>query len=326
MPALLVSFALDAPGRVLIAETIGTTADITYLTDLDDAARAHALRHADALFATNTARELRPGEAALLAQAKLIQFMPAGIDFIPIGDLPAGVPVASNAGAYAAPMAEHAVAMALAAAKRILIEHNNLTRLEFNQQTMNRTLAGAICGVLGFGGIGAQTAKLLRAFGMRIHAINRRGATEATIDWIATPDHLDELLAASDILVISTPLTRTTENLITARELNLMKPDAILINLARGEIINEAALFTHLQTHPDFTAFIDAWWIEPVRHGRFAMNHPFMTLPNVIASPHNSASTKTTRATGLRHAAENLRRALTGETPHNLVTPADRYL
>ena len=71
----------------------------------------------------NTARELRPEELPLLRDVALIQFIPAGIDFIPLGDLPAGVPVASNAGAYAEPMAEHALAMALAAAKRLLVEH-----------------------------------------------------------------------------------------------------------------------------------------------------------------------------------------------------------
>ena len=323
---LVVSFALNAADRAIVTAAIGDAGDIIYLTDCDDAARAAALRTADVLFAANTARELRPGETALLGNARLIQFMPAGIDFIPMGDLPEGVPVASNAGAYAEPMAEHAVAMALAAAKRLVVEHTNLARGAFNQQAPNRMLRGAVCGVLGFGAIGIATARLLRAFGMRIHAINRRGATDADVDWIGTPDRLDDLLANADVLVISTPLTRATENLIGARELQRMKPDAILINLARGEIIDEPALFAHLQAHPQYTACIDAWWIEPVRHGRFAMNHPFMDLPNVIGSPHNSASVSATRPTGLRRAAENCRRALLGETPLNLVGPGDRYL
>jgi len=324
-PSLLVTFALPPAERALIAEVIGGVAEIAYLVDVAEGERAAALRGATVVFAVNTARDLPEGEAALLAGAKLIQFMPAGIDFIPIGDLPAGVPVATNAGAYAAPMAEHAVAMALAATKRLIIEHGNLGRGEFNQQAPNRMLAGGVCGVLGYGAIGAATAALMRAFGMRIHAINRRGRAD-DVDWVGTPERLDELLAASDVLVIATPLTRATEGLIGARELGLMKADAILINLARGEIVDAAALFAHLQGHAGFTACIDAWWIEPVRHGRFAMEHPFMTLPNVIGSPHNSASVPVTRTTGLRRAAENCRRVLLGEAPVNLVGPGDRYL
>jgi phosphoglycerate dehydrogenase-like enzyme len=98
------------------------------------------------------------------------------------------------------------------------------------------------------------------------------------------------------------------------------------VNLARGEIIDEAALFAHLQAHPGFTACLDAWWIEPVRHGRFAMDHPFMDLPNVLGSPHNSASVAENGPEGLRLAAGNCLRALRGEPVRNLVTDADRYL
>jgi phosphoglycerate dehydrogenase-like enzyme len=187
-------------------------------------------------------------------------------------------------------------------------------------------LSGLTAGIIGFGGIGQATARLLRALGLRIHAINRSGTTAEPVDHIATTAGLDALLAASDVVVISIPLTRATDGLIGARELALMKPDAILINLARGEIVNEAALFAHLQAIPSFTACIDAWWIEPVRHGRFAMDHPFITLPNVIGSPHNSASVPQNGPAGLRLAAENCLRALRGEPVRNLVGEGDRYL
>ena len=110
--------------------------------------------------------------------ARLIQFMIAGVDFIPLGELPEGVPVATNGGGYAESMAEHALAMALAAAKRLILEHENLKRGQFNQFTRNRMLAGGVCGIFGFGGIGAATARLMHGIGMRVHAINRHGRTD----------------------------------------------------------------------------------------------------------------------------------------------------
>jgi glycerate dehydrogenase len=325
-PRLAVSFDPGGQGRALLAEILAGTAEAAYIAGLDDAARAAVLRDSAVLLTRNTARELRPQELALLRGMKLVQFLSAGLDFIPLADLPPEVPVANNAGAYAEPMAEHAVALALAAAKRLLVEHGNLAEGRFNQGTMNRMLAGSVCGIFGFGGIGQATGRLMHCLGMRVHAINRRGATPEPVEWIGTPDRLPALLAAADVLVISAPLTPATRGVIDARALSLMKPDAILVNLARGEIIEEAALYRHLLANPGFTACLDAWWVEPVRHGAFRMDHPFLALPNVIGSPHNSASVASSSEAGLRHAAENCLRVLLGEAALNLVRPEDRMM
>jgi len=187
-------------------------------------------------------------------------------------------------------------------------------------------LRGGVCGILGFGNVGVATARLMRAFGMKIHAINRRGASDEPTDWIATTDLLDELLRVVGVLVISAALTTATEGLIGARELSLMKENAILINVARGEIIDEEALYAHLVSHPHFFAGIDAWWVESVRHGHFAMGYPFLDLPNVIGSPYNSAGGGAWRDEYLRRAVQNCRRAILGETPWNLIGPDERML
>jgi glycerate dehydrogenase len=323
---LLVTLETDAASREVIAAAVGDAARVVYLSDVALADRPAALRQADVVLARNTAKELQPSEARPLSGARLVQFVTAGVDYIPLADLPPHVPVASNGGGYAEPMAEHAVAMTLAALKRLLVEHAKLARREFDQFRPNRMLAGAVVGILGFGGIGVATARLMRALGAHVHAINRSGVTQEPVDWIGTTRDRDRLLAESDVLVLSLPLTPATDRSIGSRELALMKPDAVLVNLARGEIVDEAALYAHLVARPAFTACIDAWWVEPVRHGRFEMGHDFTALPNVIASPHNSASAKGWRHVALRRAVENARVALVGDRPRYLVPPEDRMM
>ncbi|MBV9825279.1 MAG: hydroxyacid dehydrogenase [Alphaproteobacteria bacterium] len=323
---LVITYKLTERSRAIVAEELRGAAQVIYLPDLPPEQRADALRRAGAVLANDTGQELRPGESALLGRARLLQFTAAGIDWVPTRDLPPELPVAGNKGASAEPMAEHVVAMALAAAKRLFIEHDKLKQGEFNQRGPNRMLRGGVCGILGFGAVGVATARLLRPFGMKIHAVNRRGASDEPTDWIGTTEQLDELLRASDVLVISTALTTATEGLIGARELGLMKEDAALINVARGEIVDEAALYAHLTAHPRFFACIDAWWVEPVRHQRFEMSHPFLDLPNVIGSPHNSAGGGVWRDVSLRRAIANCRRALLGETPDNLIGSDERMM
>ena len=166
-PPLVIAFELSEKRKAIVADALAGASAVVYLTELDETARAEALRNAGALLTFNTSKELRSGEADLLGDARLIQFMIAGVDFIPLGELPEGVPVATNGGGYAESMAEHALAMALAAAKRLILEHENLKHGQFNQFTRTRMLAGGLCGILGLGGIGAATAVRHRHAGAR---------------------------------------------------------------------------------------------------------------------------------------------------------------
>ena len=184
------------------------------------------------------------------------------------------------------------VKMALSASKRLAVEHRLMREGEFNQFVTTKKIAGATCGILGYGETGREVARLMRALGMNIRAINRSGQTDEDV-----------------------ALTTLTDGLIGARRLGLMKQDAVLVNVARGEILDEDDLFAHLQNNPAFTACLDAWWIEPVRHGRFRTKHPFLDLPNVIASPRNSAMTEGALVMAAQRGAANVARFLTGGTP-----------
>ena len=131
------------------------------------------------------------------------------------------------------------------------------------------------------------------------------------------------MLAASDFVVVALPLTRATDGLIGARELALMKPDAILINVARAAIVQERALYDHLVANPEFTVGIDAWWVEPFSGEEFRTDFPFLELPNVLGSPHNSAIVPGIIEHAAGMAAENVAAFLRGESVRGLVRRED---
>ena len=309
--------------RDVIGATLDGVAEVTYLSEVGEAGREEALASADAVLAWMLGAELRSGELAQLGSAGLIQLLSAGVDRVPFDQIPDGLRVASNAGAYAEPMAEHVLALALALAKRLPQSHAALARGVFDQQTPTRSIRGSVVGILGFGGIGQASARLFQALGTRVHAINRSGRTDAKVDRIGTMEDLDALLGAADILVVSLPLTRATDGLIGRRELSLMKSDAILVNVARAAIIDEDALYEHLDRNPSFSAGIDAWWQEPRGQGAFATRQPFLKLPNVIGSPHNSAMVAGSLTEAAARATDNVVRHLRGEPVRNLVDPSD---
>jgi phosphoglycerate dehydrogenase-like enzyme len=320
---IVVTYTIGEAKRALLKGILGGDARLSFLVDMPTGLRQQTLIDANVLLSWNLPKELGSGEFALVKNLRMIQLLSAGADHVPYANLPGNIIIASNIGAYAEPMAEHVLAMTLALAKRLFREHQNLARGEFNQSRLNRMLRGSVCGILGFGGIGKAMARLMHAFGVLIYALNTSGRTDEPVEFIGTLKDLQHVLSSSDVVVISLPLTKATHGLIGKRELEWMKRNAILINVARGDIIDEGALYGHLTGHPEFMAGIDAWWIEPFGHGEFRTNYPFLTLPNVLGSPHNSAMVPGTTDEGTRRAAENVKRFLKGEPMVGIVRRED---
>jgi len=320
---IVVTFNASPEQKALVLEVLGSEVSLTFLHDIAPTQREQVLREAAILLSWNFPREILPQDYPILQQVTFIQLLSAGADHMPFADLPPHFIVASNPGAYAAPMAEHVLAMTLALAKRLLIANQQLKNGEFNQFTPNRLLAGMTAGILGFGGIGRATARLMRAFDMKIFAINHSGTSPEPADFLGTLHDLERVLRASDVVVISLPLTRATRGFIGKEALAWMKPDAMLINVARGALLDEEALYTHVKSHPDFLLGIDAWWTEPFLHGQFRMEYPFLDLPNVLGSPHNSTVVSGILMDATRQAAENVKHFLKGEQVRGMARRED---
>jgi len=322
-PHIVITYSVRDARRGLLKDLLGREARLSFLADMPTGLREQTLVDADVLLSWNLPKELPPSGPCLLRRARMIQLLSAGADHLPFPELRRDIVIASNIGAYADPMAEHVLAIALALAKNLFREHQNLVRGEFNQSRLNRMLAGSVCGVIGFGGIGRATARLMRGLGLRIYAVNTSGRTDEPVEFIGTLKDLKHVLSSSDVVSISLPLMKATRGLIGKRELGWMKADAILINVARGAVIDEEALYEHLRSHPRFQAGLDVWWIEPFSSGEFRTSYPFLSLPNVLGSPHNSAMVPGINEEGTRRAVENVKRFLRGEPIEGLVKRED---
>jgi phosphoglycerate dehydrogenase-like enzyme len=308
-----VSYPVDGDFVTINTSVLDGLAEVAFLDGRPDAEFRDVLRQADVLIGWHLSEELPTGVLRASPGLKLIQLLSAGADSVDFGAIPEGLTLASNVGAYAEPMAEYVMAMALALARRLPQRHADLARGEFKMWERVLTLDGAVCAILGFGGIGRAAGRLMRTFGARIHAVNSSGRTGEPVEFIGTLSDLDQVLTAADVLVIALPLTNATRGLIGGRELSLMKPAAILVNVGRAAIVDERALYEHLRSQPDFCAGIDAWWHEPGPGSGFSTTYPFFDLPNLLGSPHNSGVTDGALQAGARHAAENVRRFLAGE-------------
>ena len=318
-----VSYPVDDEFVQITTGVLDGVAEVAFLDGRPDAEFRDVLGRADVLLGWHLSQELPAGILPASPGLRLIQLLSAGADSVDFSAVPEHLTLASNVGAYAEPMAEYVMAMALALARRLPQRHADLAEGRFKMWERVLTLDGAVCAILGFGGIGRATARLMRAFGARIHAVNSSGRTTEPVEFIGTLSDLDQVLTAADVLVIALPLINATRGLIGARELGLMKPAAILVNVGRAAIVDERALYEHLRSQPDFCAGIDAWWHEPGPGSGFSTTYPFFDLPNLLGSPHNSGVTDGALHLGVRRAAENVRRFLTGEAVTGVVRRED---
>jgi phosphoglycerate dehydrogenase-like enzyme len=322
-PLVAVSYPADDEFARINTDVLDGSARVAFVHGCPEGEAREVLGQADVLLAWHLGQELPAGALADSPRLRFIQLLSAGADSVDYAALPERLVLAGNVGAYAQPMAEYVMAVTLAMARRLPQRHAEMARGEFGMWKPVLTLNGAECGILGFGGIGKATGRLMRAFGARIYGVNTSGRTDEPADFIGTLADLDEVLAVADVLVIALPLTRATGGLIGTRELGLMKPAAILVNVGRAAIVDERALYEHLRDHPDFCAGLDTWWHEPGPGTEFSTRYPFFNLPNLIGSPHNSGVTDGALEVGARMAAENVRRFLRGEAVTGVVRRAD---
>ena len=321
---ILVSYSPDADIKIIYREILGDLGQIDFLTEQKDSDRIRLLEAAEVLVALSfSKKEIDRRGLSHLSNLGFIQLVYAGADNIPFDLITEDILVASNVGAFAKPVAEHVLAMILALAKNLLPNNQMLGEGHFDRTGFNQELRGGICGIIGFGGNGRQIARMMQAMGMQVHGINRSGQTDAPIEFIGTRADLKTVLEASDVVVITTPLTLKTRNLIGQRQLEWMKQDAILINVGRGDVIDQKALYDHLKSHSNFRAGIDTWWSEPVSRGPFQIDYPFFELPNIIGSPHCADHVPRAMADATRKALENVKQFLLGHKIRGILNRKD---
>jgi D-3-phosphoglycerate dehydrogenase len=263
-------------------------------------------------------------DTAIASGVKLWQVIGTGLNHIDVQYLlEKGVPIANTPGIFSGiALAEQALFFMLCFAKNPDASRRNMQSGVF-YRPMNEELEGRTLGLVGFGASARELAKRAGAMGMRILAIDavevpRSVQEEYHLDFCGSPTELDRVLRASDYLSIHTPLTSKTLHLINRESFDLMKPTAILINVARGEIVDEAALLEALQTGRIRGAGLDAFTQEPLDP-----NHPFLHMENVVTSPHIAGMTRGTSQRRGKAAAENVHRVAQGLPPLHRVTSAE---
>lgn len=287
------------------------------------AALAAAMARADVLVPTLTDKI----DQGLLAQAgeqlKLIANYGAGVDHIDVATARSrGILVSNTPGVLSEDTADMAMAMILAVTRRIPEGLALMQTGEWGGWSPMALLGGRIrgrkLGILGMGRVGQALAKRARCFGMEVHYHNRRRlhadieAEHGATFW----DSLDQMVSRVDILSINCPHTPSTFHLMNARRLKLMKPDAVIVNTSRGEVIDENALTRMLRAGEIAGAALDVF-----EHGSEA-NPRLRALPNVVLLPHMGSATREARREMGEKVLINIQTFADGHRPPDLVVPA----
>jgi glyoxylate reductase len=256
-----------------------------------------------------------------LPALRVISNFGVGVDHIDVAAAAArGVPVGNTPGMLDGATADQAFALLLAAGRR-LVEGDRYAKgphfLRYDPSTMlGREVHGSTIGIVGLGRVGSQVARRARAFDMTILYHTRQRRPDAERELGARHVALDELLSASDYVVLTVPLTPQTQRLIGRAELARMKPTAVLVNVARGPVVDTDALTEALAARTIYAAALDVTDPEPLPRG-----HPLLGLDNVIITPHLGSATEQTRQRMAEVSVENLLAGLAGRPLAFRVSP-----
>lgn len=260
---------------------------------------------------------------------RLLQAPGAGIDQIQLDQVPASATVC-NAYGHDVAAAEYAVMGMLAWQHQLLEAHESFRSGTWRMSgrcgaPLHHELHGATVGILGLGPIGEKTAELVKPFGTRVLACNRSvRPPHPSIDRVYPLTQLHEFLSECDFVVVSIALAPATVDLIDQRAFEAMKPNAVIVNVARGPVINEDALYTALRERRIAGGVIDAWYHYPTPDDlRVAPSrHPFHELPNIIMTPHSSIWTDGMIERRWSEIARNIDAVASGAPLINVVRPA----
>ena len=284
-----------------------------------------AAAEADAAFGGFSAERLR---AVLAGSPKLrwVHTFSAGVDrHVPELARYERVLLTNNSGAYNVPIAEHVLAMIFAAAKRVPEHLAAQQRREWQREMPHAEIRDANLVILGMGSIGGELARLARGVGMRVIGVRRDPTRDAKasaqgVDRIVSTDRFAEVVPEADYLAVTAALTPQTRGMVSAEVLRALKPTAWVINIARGPIVDEAALAAALKEKRIGGAALDVFDKEPL-----PADSPLWALENAILTPHVSNSSPKVRERSLQLVTENVRRFKAGEPLLNVVDRAVGY-